>query len=167
MSDELNSVAPLSVLSCIIQAELEFEHRIARSRQLSAFRRNASTWELLLLMALEDGQSDEGIHGTAEKVATRYIGTSALLKFMRERRDDGSLVFEEHDKRSKWRIRLSASVLTELQQALKERNDRLLAALAVQSSLPHDAIGPTVVPRAPHAPAATPLPFPIEAYGAE
>jgi hypothetical protein len=152
-------VAPVSLPSRIIQAELAFEHRIAQSRQLSAFRRNASTWELLLLMALHAGQSDEGIHGTAEKVATKYIGTSALLKFMRERRDDGSLVFEEHDKRSKWRIRLNAAVLVELQLALKERNDRLLAAVGVHASLPQDAIS-SAVPRDLPASAALPLPFP-------
>jgi len=105
-----------------IAAEIEFERRIARSPQLSLFRRNSSTWELLLLIASYDGSSDDGVYGTIEKVGTSYLGASALLKFLRERRADGSLEFEEHEKRSKRRIRLSDSLMAELRSVLAERN---------------------------------------------
>jgi len=105
----------------LISSELDFERRIATSRQLSLFRRNPSTWEFLLLLALHEGSSDDGMHGITEKIVTKYIGVSAMLKFMRERRDDGSLRFERHDKRSKWRIRLSDSLLSEVHTVIQER----------------------------------------------
>lgn|SRR5690554_6412546 len=103
-----------------ILAHLEFERRIAQSSQLSLFRRNPSTWEILLLIALLDGDSDDGMYAIIEKVSTKYVGSSALLKFLRERRDDGSLEFEEHVKRNKWRIRLGEPLLSELRSVLAQ-----------------------------------------------
>lgn len=115
------------------ELELETERRIARSRQLSAFRRNATTWELLLMLAAHNGKSDLGLYNTLDQLETGYLGQSAMLKFLRDRRSDGLLEFEEHDKKSMWRLRLSSELHGELVNLLEERNIRL-NALEVQGS---------------------------------
>ena len=107
------------------ELELETERRIARSRQLSAFRRNATTWELLLMLAAHNGKSDLGLYNTLDQLETGYLGQSAMLKFLRDRRSDGLLEFEEHDKKSMWRLRLSSELHGELVNLLEERNIRL------------------------------------------
>src|SRR5690554_1614633 len=94
-----------------ILAHLEFERRIAQSSQLSLFRRNPSTWEILLLIALLDGDSDDGMYAIIEKVSTKYVGSSALLKFLRERRKDESLDLEDLFNRTNWGIRLAGPLL--------------------------------------------------------
>jgi len=122
------------------ELELETERRVARSRQLSAFRRNATTWELLLMLAAHNGKSDLGLYNTLDQLETGYLGQSAMLKFLRDRRSDGLLEFEEHDKKSMWRLRLSSELHDELVSLLEERNIRL-SALEVQgpgSYLPGD-----------------------------
>lgn len=106
--------------------ELEMEKTISRSRGLSVFRRNATTWELLLLLASLDGKSDLGVQNTLRSLQTDYLGQSAMLKFLRDRRADGLLQFDEHDKRSMRRIRLAPSLLAEIQTLLKARNRLLI-----------------------------------------
>lgn len=116
----------------IVDVELEFEREIARSRELSLFRRNPSTWELLLLLAQCENGSNDGVYNTIEAVNTRYLGNSALLKFVRERRDDGLIEFVEHEKKSKWTLRLKRDLLTQLFDVLDARNRRFLDLVANQ-----------------------------------
>lgn len=110
----------------IFKIELDHERRLANSDQLSVFRRNASAWELLLLLATEDREVSNGLYRLAEQVETDHLSRAALLKFMRDQRRDGRLVFEPHCKRSMWRVRPDDAVLDELQKLLTLRN-RLLS----------------------------------------
>jgi len=109
-----------------LKIELEALRRIARSPGLSAFNRNATTWELLLLLAANDGQSDLGVYNTLDQLETGYLGQSAMLKFLRDRRLDGTVTFDEHEKRSKWRLRLDPSLQEALMQLLTSRNHGLI-----------------------------------------
>ncbi|MFN4101143.1 MAG: hypothetical protein ACK4GT_15340 [Pararhodobacter sp.] len=102
--------------------ELDFERQIYQSKLLSLFRRNPSTWELLLYLAQFEEGSEDGVYGTLERLETRYLSNSAMLKFVRERRDDGLLLFNEHAKRSKWTIALNESLREALFALLKEHN---------------------------------------------
>jgi len=122
-----------------LQIELETERRIARSRGLSAFHRNATTWELLLLLAVNDGQSDLGVYNTLDQLETGYLGQSAMLKFLRDRRSDGLLAFDEHEKRSKWRLRLAPELCEELMEFLGGRNQKLTMALCDQGYGTHES----------------------------
>jgi hypothetical protein len=113
----------------LLALEIAFERDLFQSKLLSPFRRNPSTWELLLYLALFEDGSDQGLYNTVDNLQTRYLGESALLKFVRERRDDGLLLFTEHTKRSKWRIELNPDLREALLNALQERNAALLDAL--------------------------------------
>lgn len=113
-----------------LEIELWFERQLHQSRILSVFRCNPSTWELLLQLASQPDGSADGVYQTIERIETRYLGNSALLKFVRERRDDGLLEFTEHVKRSKWRIGLAPELREALETALGQRNDRLRRATA-------------------------------------
>lgn len=110
----------------IVDIELEFEREVARSRELSIFKRNPTTWELLLLLAHFENGCHDGVYNTVEAVNTHYLGNSALLKFVRERRDDGLIQFVEHEKKSKWTLRLQEELLAKLYDVLEARNRRFL-----------------------------------------
>jgi hypothetical protein len=105
----------------LLALELDFEREIYSSKSLSLFRRNPSTWELLVFLAQFEDGSDEGVYSTLDRLRTRYLGNSAMLKFVRDRRDDGSLIFSEHTKRSKWKIQLRDEIREALIAALHER----------------------------------------------
>jgi len=105
--------------------ELAFERKIARSKTLSAFRRNATTWEFMLLLAMNEGRSDEGLYNTLNLLETNYLGQSAMLKFLRDQRDGGLVNFDEHEKRSMLRLRLAPAVLAEFTSILEQRNQQV------------------------------------------
>lgn len=81
---------------------------------------------MLLLLATGDGDASDGLYRLADQVETDHLSSAALLKFMRDQRRDGRLVFEPHTKRSMWRVRPDEAVLNELHSLLALRN-RLLA----------------------------------------
>lgn len=106
----------------LLQAELAFEHAIARSRELALFRRNAATWELLLLIAEAPDGPDCGVHGLVQAVQARGLGPSALLRFLRERGADGQLgLTPDPAKRSRQRISLRPDLAQTLYDALAQR----------------------------------------------
>ncbi|HPD92123.1 MAG: hypothetical protein H6900_09380 [Rhodobacter sp.] len=116
--------------SKIVEIELEFERMLAQSRELSVFRRNPTTWEFLLLLAQSEQGAMDGLYSTIDAVQTRYLGNSALLKFIRERRDHGDLRFLEADKKSKWIIQVDQKLIEHLETLLRWRDDELIAASA-------------------------------------
>ncbi|WP_127105137.1 hypothetical protein [Pararhodobacter zhoushanensis] len=118
----------------IVNIELNFEREVAQSRGLSLFRRNPTTWELLLLLARYKNGSNEGVYNTIDSVGTRYLGNSALLKFIRERRDDGLVQFLEHEKKSKWTLQLNEELVAQLIELLDTRNRQLLRAAAEENA---------------------------------
>ena len=117
-----------------VRLELEFERMISQSRELSLFKRSPTTWELLLLLALDEGGGTDGVYNTIEAVKTRYLGNSAMLKFVRERRDDGLIQFREHQKKSKWSLKLNDDLHMQLFEVLIARNQLLLARLKEDSN---------------------------------
>lgn len=105
----------------ILQDEIDFEHRVSRSKVLSLFRRNPTTWELLLHLAQSEDGGQEGVYKTVDLLETRYLDVSAMLKFVRERRDDGLIRFGDQAKRSKRRLILNQDVRDELLSVLDKR----------------------------------------------
>ncbi|MCC0079113.1 MAG: hypothetical protein H6899_04005 [Rhodobacter sp.] len=121
--------------SRLFEIELEFERMIAQSRELSVFRRNPTTWEFLLLLAQSEEGAMDGLYSTIDAVQTRYLGNSALLKFIRERRDHGDLRFLEADKKSKWTIQIDQKLIDHLEALLRWRDGELLAATQPNGAL--------------------------------
>ncbi|MCC5956548.1 MAG: hypothetical protein JJU07_10610 [Natronohydrobacter sp.] len=113
----------------IIAAELAFERDVAASTVLPRFRRNGTTWELLLLLAASQGTAEDGIYQTLEQVQTSYLGKPALTKFLRDCRTEGSLTFDVHEKRSSRRMSLSEEVHAEILALFSAHAKRLSQAL--------------------------------------
>jgi len=111
-----------------LKIELDHERRLASSELLSVFRRNATTWEMLLLLAAEEREASNGLYNLAGRVQTGQLSSAAVLKFIRDQRGEGRLVFEPHEKRSMWRVRPDQAVLDELQTLIALRNYELASA---------------------------------------
>ena len=89
---------------CPVLDDLAFERAVFQHPHLSIFRRNATTWEVLLMLASAPEGNGPGLYEVIETVQTRALGPSALLRFLRERREEGSIVFTRNSfKQSKWR----------------------------------------------------------------
>lgn len=125
MSDDQSEI-----VQRIIEVDLAFERAVAQHKDLALFRRNCSSWELLLtVMAAPDGE-EPGVYELAESVRTQGLGKSALLRFIRDRRDDGLLVFDQHPtKKSKMSIRAHPELMAALFAIMAERTEALEAVL--------------------------------------
>jgi hypothetical protein len=89
----------------LLHTELASERAIFRHRQLSLFRRNATTWEALLMIAASPGSKKPGLYETVQVVETKALGQSALLRFLRDCRDDSNIQFTRNpNKQSKWTL---------------------------------------------------------------
>jgi len=112
-------------LRLLLDTEIAFEKRVAANRGLSTFRRNPTTWELLLMLAAMREGFTEGLHEVPNAITTRYLGPSALLKFIREQRDAGLIRFLEHEKRSKRILQADPQIVDALHDLLKWRDQTL------------------------------------------
>lgn len=118
-------------VAAMVQLELDFERAVAGCRQIAAFRRNAATWELFLLLALNHGKSGMGIHETVDQIQCSALGQSALLKFIQQQRDVGTiLVTPSAGKRSKASLSLSAPIMQRLEMLFAQRTRLQIAATA-------------------------------------
>lgn len=112
-----------SVVRRRVAAELDFERAIAANRDLVLFRRNAATWELLLAAMIADGAQPSGVYGLVESVRSKGLGSSALLRFVRDRRDDGLFIFgTDPKKKSKHRISVRDDLVDAVLMLLDTRN---------------------------------------------
>ena len=114
----------------IIALELEFERAVAKNRDLALFRRNAATWEMLLAALVADDEDRIGVYDLVESVTSKGLGSSALLRFVRDRRDDGLFIFgTDPKKKSKHRISLRDDVADAALTLLDQRNHALRRAI--------------------------------------
>ena len=105
-----------------LDAELTFERALFANPQLSCFRRNATTWEVLLMLAAVPEGEGPGLYEVVESVTTRALGPSALLLFLRERREEGSILFTRNPrKQSKWCLSLRSDLRMDLVELLERR----------------------------------------------
>lgn len=107
----------------VLEADLTFERAVFRNPSLSIFRRNATTWEVLLMLAsAPSADAGPGLYEIVEAVETRALGPSALLRFLRERREEGSVIFtRDRLKQSKWSLSLREDLRVALTELLEER----------------------------------------------
>lgn len=109
-------------LQAYMREVLAFQRAVFRHRQLSLFSRNATTWEALLLIACAQGDEGPGLYELVAAVQTNALGKSALLRFLRDRRDDGSIVFSRsRHKQSKWTLALREDLRVDLMDLLRQR----------------------------------------------
>lgn len=102
--------------------DLAFERAVFQHPHLSIFRRNATTWEVLLILAAAPEGDGPGLYEIVEGVQTRALGPSALLRFLRDRRDEGSILFHRNSrKQSKWSLSLRPDLRDELLALMQGR----------------------------------------------
>jgi hypothetical protein len=135
----------------LIEAELDFERQVAKSRGLASFRRNATAWELLMILASQPEGYTEGLHEIPAATGTRYLGRSALLKFVRSQRDAGLIEFLEHEKRSKRILRIRPDLVQELVRLLERRYAAKAEALSAADPAPEPVVSPAPARRRPEA----------------
>lgn len=115
-----------SRMDCIqklIEVELEFYRSTGQVKELSIFRRNSATWEMLMILAHAYGRREIGLFELVEEVQSSSLGMSAKLNFLRDRREDGLLLFKQQEnKRNKWNIELAPKTREELFAAIHRRN---------------------------------------------
>lgn len=113
-------------LSRTLAIDLAFERAVSRNRNLALFQRNCATWELLLVLCAAPETDKPGVYELIEGLRSKGLGQSALLRFVRDRRDDGLLVFDRHArKKSKMHIRLSPAVESALTALLMDRAEAM------------------------------------------
>ena len=114
----------------LVGVELDFERAIAKNKDLALFRRNAATWEMLLSALAAQDTENVGVYDLVESVTSSGLGNSALLRFLRDRRDDGLFIFgADERKKSKHRISLREDLADAAVSLLDERNKALLLAV--------------------------------------
>jgi hypothetical protein len=112
----------MTLTTRIVKNELAFERAVFQHRRLAMFRRNATTWESLLLLAACDGDEGPGLYEVVESVQTTALGQSALLRFLRDCRDEGTVVFTRSaHKQSKWTLSISPELRSDLMALLHMR----------------------------------------------
>lgn len=110
--------------------ELEFERALAGHRALALYRRNPATWEMLLALLASRETARIGVYDLVESVTSTGLGNSALLRFVRDRRDDGLFDFgPDPKKRSKHRITLRPDLAEAAVSLLDKRNQAMLSTL--------------------------------------
>lgn len=63
-----------------------------------------------------------GLYELVDSVETNALGQSALLRFLRDRRDEGIVLFERSPrKQSKWTLKISGPLLADLRALLQLR----------------------------------------------
>lgn len=109
-------------IACLVLDELAFERAVFQHPHLSIFRRNATTWEVLLMLAVTTEDIGPGLYEVIESVQTRALGPSALVRFLRDRREEGSIVFTRNSlKQSKWSLSLCEDLRKELMAMIEKR----------------------------------------------
>ena len=109
-------------LACPVLDDLAFERAVFQHPRLSIFRRNATTWEVLLMLAAAPDGDGPGLYEVIDAVQTRALGPSALLRFLRDRREEGSIVFTRNSlKQSKWSLSLRTDLRRELLALINRR----------------------------------------------
>ena len=95
------------------------------------------------MLAAQGRESDLSLYKTLDTLETTFLGQSAMLKFLRDCRADGLLIFTQHEKRSMSRLRLAPEVLTALIAVLGRRNNSKGSLYPSADERYHDRIGST------------------------
>ncbi|MFN4101144.1 MAG: hypothetical protein ACK4GT_15345, partial [Pararhodobacter sp.] len=79
--------------------------------------------EALLMIAGAADQEGPGLYEVVDSVETTALGQSALLRFLRNRRDEGLIIFEQSPrKQSKWTLKISEGLRADLMALLQVRS---------------------------------------------
>lgn len=105
----------------LIYRELEMTRAVKPRDALSRFFRTQTRWELLLMIAANNGAEEIGIWSYIDRLSTRTESPMTIYAFIRDRIDDGSLILNPGAKKSRKVLNLAPSLYAALQQFLTQR----------------------------------------------
>jgi hypothetical protein len=106
-----------------LEKELRATQAVRPKDKLSRFYRSQTRWELLLLVAANNGNEEIGIWNYIDMLGTRTESQMTVYNFIKDRIEDGSFVLLPSLKKSRKALGLSA----ELQMALNAYLERRYA----------------------------------------
>lgn len=104
------------------QAELDLCREVDAKSQLAPFLQTRTRWELLLLIALLDGDTDYGISSYIDMLETRRENHMTIYRFIKSKLDDGALVMIDGGKKSRKTLKLGPHLRAELDAYLRRRH---------------------------------------------
>ena len=95
-----------------ISNAFDIEKVALRDKRLAAFRRNPTTWEILLSVS----KNDLNIHQTIKGLETDCLGYSSIIRFITAQVEEGGLIAIDGQKRSEKIIKPSEFVVHALER---------------------------------------------------
>lgn len=105
----------------LIFRELEVTRSVKPRDPLSRFFRSQTRWELLLMIAANNGAEEIGIWNYIDQLMTRTESPMTIYAFIRDRIEDGSLVLQPGSKKSRKVLTLSPALDASLRRFLAQR----------------------------------------------
>lgn len=105
----------------LVHRELEVTRSVKSRDPLSRFFRTQTRWELLLMIAANNGAEEIGIWSYIDRLTTRTESPMTIYAFIRDRIDDGTLVMHQGSKRSRKVLNLSSEISASLNNFLSQR----------------------------------------------
>lgn len=105
----------------LIYRELEVTRSVKPRDALSRFFRTQTRWELLLMIAANNGAEEIGIWSYIDRLTTRTESPMTIYAFIRDRLDEGSLILHPGTKKSRKVLNLAPGLYAALQQFLTTR----------------------------------------------
>lgn len=109
------------MMKALWQAELDICRDVDAKSKLALFMQNRTRWELLLLIALLDGDTEYGISSYIEMLETRRENHMTIYRFIKARIDDGALVLVDGGKKSRKTLVLGAQLREDLAAHMHQR----------------------------------------------
>ena len=105
----------------LIFRELEVTRSVKPRDPLSRFFRSQTRWELLLMIAANNGAEEIGIWNYIDQLTTRTESPMTIYAFIRDRIEDGSLVLQPGSKKSRKVLTLAPALDASLRRFLSLR----------------------------------------------
>lgn len=110
----------------LVDLELEVLENLPAKSALADFSKSIVKWELLLLVAKLDGNTEYGIWNYIDSLKTRTENSMTIYTFIKSRIENGSFVVVPGEKKSRKTLVLSEALHDELMQFLAIRTERTL-----------------------------------------
>ena len=110
----------------LVELELEVLESLPPKSALADFSKSIVKWELLLLVAKLNGNTEYGIWNYIDSLKTRTENSMTIYTFIKSRIENGSFVVVPGEKKSRKTLALSPQLREELMTYLAARTEHTL-----------------------------------------
>ena len=110
----------------LVELELEVLESLPPKSALTDFSKSIVKWELLLLVAKLNGNTEYGIWNYIDSLKTRTENSMTIYTFIKSRIENGSFVVVPGEKKSRKTLALSPQLREELMTYLAARTEHTL-----------------------------------------